>query len=88
MNVSSHIEEVMKRLFDAAKPHFAAWVWLHNVDCHWVKPMSKIQQTWPEAVPLYYASVSGFRGLVEHLIAARAVHCTVSRVRPYTLTVM
>jgi ankyrin repeat protein len=69
-NVSSHIEEVMERLFDGAKPHFAAWVWLHDVDHHWTKPMSKIHPTRPEAVPLYYASLSGFRGLVEHLIAA------------------
>jgi hypothetical protein len=62
-DVSSHIEEVMERLFDGAKPHFAAWVWLHDVDRHWTKPMSKIRPTRPEAVPLYYASLSGFRGL-------------------------
>ena len=69
-NVSSHIEEVMERLFDPAKPHFAAWVWLHDVDHHWIKPMSKIHPTRPEAMPLYYATLSGFRGLVEHLIVA------------------
>ena len=69
-NVSSHIEEVMERLFDPAKPHFAAWVWLHDIDHHWIEPMSKIHPTRPEAVPLYYASLCGFRGLVEHLIAS------------------
>jgi ankyrin repeat protein len=68
--VSLHIEEVMERLFDAAKPHFAAWVWLYDVDRHWIKPMSSTHPTRPEAVPLYYATLSGFRGLVEHLIAA------------------
>ena len=71
-NVSSHIEEVMERLFDPAKPHFAAWVWLHDIDRHWIKPMSKIHPTRPEAVPLYYAALCGFRGLVEHLIAAHS----------------
>jgi hypothetical protein len=30
-NVSLHIQEAMERLFDAAKPHFAAWVWLHDI---------------------------------------------------------
>ena len=31
-NVSSHIEKVMEHLFDPAKPHFAAWTWLHDID--------------------------------------------------------
>ena len=69
-NVSSHIQEIMKGLFDGAKPHFAAWVWLHDVDRDWAKPISKLHPTRPEAVPLYYAALCGFRALVEHLIAA------------------
>jgi ankyrin repeat protein len=59
----------MERLFDAAKPHFASWVWLHDIDRHWIEPMSTIHPTQPEAVPLYYAALTGFHGLVEHLIA-------------------
>ena len=31
-DVSSHIQEVLERLFDPAKPHFAAWVWLYDID--------------------------------------------------------
>src|ERR1700679_2501990 len=31
-NVSLHIEEVMKCLYDPTKPHFAAWVWLWDID--------------------------------------------------------
>jgi hypothetical protein len=31
-NVSLHIKEIMKRLFDPAKPHFGAWVWLYDID--------------------------------------------------------
>jgi hypothetical protein len=34
-NVCSHIQEVMELLFDPAKPHFAAWVWLYDVDQYW-----------------------------------------------------
>ncbi|KAN0105623.1 Ankyrin repeat-containing domain protein [Russula decolorans] len=69
---SSHIQEAMERLFDPTKPHFAAWVWLHDIDRHWLEPMSKIHPTQPEAMPLYYASLCGFRGLVEHLITAHS----------------
>src|SRR6266436_106676 len=69
-DVSSHIQEVMKRLFDLAKPYFAAWVWLYDIDRHWTEPMSTIHPMRPEAVPLYYASLCGFRGLVEHLATA------------------
>ena len=39
-NVSSHIQEVMERLFDPAKSHFAAWVWLYDIDRYWIDPMS------------------------------------------------
>ena len=59
----------MKRLFDPAKPHFAAWVWLYDIDRYWAEPMSTVHPTQPEAVPLYYASLCGFVGLTEHLIA-------------------
>ena len=69
-NVSSHIQEDMEALFDPAKPHFAAWVWLHDVDRDWMKPMSMTHPMRPEAMPLYYAALCGFRGLAEHLIAA------------------
>jgi hypothetical protein len=71
-NVSSHIEEVMKRLFDPAKPHFAAWIWLYDIDRYWTERMPTLHPTLPEAVPLYYASLCGFVGLAEHLIAAHS----------------
>ena len=67
-NASVHLQEVMERLFDAAKPHFSAWVWLYDIDRYWTEPMSDVHPTRPEAVPLYYASLCGFHGLVEHLI--------------------
>src|SRR6202789_2620780 len=31
-NVSSHIKDGMDRLFDAAQPHFATWLWVYNED--------------------------------------------------------
>src|SRR6266481_5298078 len=71
-NVSSQVEDVMERLFDSAKPHFAAWIWLYDIDRYWMDPMSKIRPTQPEAVPLYYASLCGFRGLVERLLVSHS----------------
>ena len=69
-DVSLDVQEAMERLFDPAKPHFAAWLLLYDIDRHWIQPMSSIHPTQPEPVPLHYASLCGFRGLVEHLIAS------------------
>ena len=70
-DVSSDISDGIDRLFDRNKPHFAAWVWLCNIDdkyggydLHTVHPEQ------PEAVPLYYAALCGFHGLVERLLTA------------------
>jgi hypothetical protein len=58
-NVSSHIIDGMKFLFDPDKPHFAAWLWARS--------MSTAFPEKPDAVPLYYAALFGFRDLAEHL---------------------
>ena len=71
-NVSAQVQDVMECLFDLAKLHFAAWVWLYNIDKHWMEPMSKKHPTQPEAMPLYYASLCGFGSLVAHLIVTRS----------------
>jgi hypothetical protein len=44
-DVSSDIEEVMKHLFDPAKSHFVAWVWLRDIDRDWIEPMATIHPT-------------------------------------------
>ena len=71
-NVSSQIQEVMERLFNPAMPHFAAWIWLHDIDHHRMPSMLTTHPTQPEAMPLYYASLCGLVGLTEHLIAAHS----------------
>jgi len=71
-DVASHIQKAMVDLFNPASPHFVAWVWLHDIDHYWVEPMSTIHPTQPGAVPVYYASLCGFRGLVEHLISSHS----------------
>ena len=47
----------MGRLFDPGQPHFAAWVWLYDIDRYWTVRMPTMHPTQPKAGPLYYASV-------------------------------
>ena len=65
---SSPVQELMKRLFDPAMPHFAAWDWFYDIDNGRKQPMSETHPTRPKAVPLYYASLCGFHDLVKHLL--------------------
>jgi hypothetical protein len=66
--VSSSIEDLMKRLFDPDKPYFATWVWLYDVDRPWEGHMATARPMKPKASPLYYASLCGFRNLVNTLL--------------------
>jgi len=66
-NVSAFIKGEMECLFDPDKPHFAAWLWIYNEDQG--GSMSTMSPEKPEAVPLYYAALFGFRDLTAHLLA-------------------
>ena len=72
-NVSSGIKDGMKCLFDADKPHFAAWLWIYD-EGHW-RGFTMCPEK-PEEVPLYHAAKLGFRDLAEHLIAEHPQHVT------------
>ena len=64
--VSSRVRDGMDDLFDISKPHFAAWLQVHDIDEDWPSfaPGSR------EGVgsPLYYAAFCGFYDLAERLI--------------------
>lgn len=70
--VSLRIEDGMRRLFDSAKPYFAAWLQLHDIDDGW----SWFRFYDPEyrASPLYYASLCGFRDLTAHIVVEHPDH--------------
>jgi len=70
---SPQVQEVMGRLFDPTRSHFVAWVWLYDIACHWVEPMSTMHPTGSSAGSLYYASYCGFRELVNHLIIVHSL---------------
>ncbi len=71
-NVSSRIRESMEFFFNADKPHWAAWIWVHNIDSHWFwySPDDGVN----DAFPLYYAALCGFYDLVENLIGKYPEH--------------
>ena len=72
-DASSHIKDGMECLFDGEKSHFATWLWIYNEDQDG-RSMSTMCPKKPEAVPLYYASMLGFRDLAEHLISEHPEH--------------
>jgi ankyrin repeat protein len=63
---SSFIRDGLDRLFDKGKPHFAAWIWVYDIDRPW-KRMSSTRPKKSNALPLYYGALCGFRDIVEHL---------------------
>ena len=72
-NVASRIEDGMDCLFDADKPYFAIWLWIYNKD----RPSRSLPSTRPskpQAVPLYYAALHGFRDLAKRLLAKHPEH--------------
>ena len=69
-DVSSYIQDGMDLLFDKDKPHFAIWVWVYNMDECCSEFFYTTLPEQPDAVPLYYAALCGFRGLVERLLIA------------------
>ena len=68
-NVSSAIQVAMEHLFNPDKPHFSAWVWIYDIDNPWKGSLHTPRPKRCRTVPLYYAILCGFRGLIEHLIA-------------------
>ena len=64
--VSSRLREGMDDLFDSSKPHFSAWLKIHDTDKRWLyfSPGTRDRV----GSPLYYASLYGFYDLAERLI--------------------
>jgi ankyrin repeat protein len=71
-NVTTHIQVAMECLFDADKPHHAAWLRVHDIDeeWFWFTPDCII----PCGEPLYYAALCGFYDLVKHLSVKHLGH--------------
>ena len=74
--VSTHIEDVLRRLFDPAQPYFDAWHSLYDVDRGWDTFAG--YRAKPRGSPLYYASLCGLRNLAAHLIDKHPTHMNVT----------
>jgi hypothetical protein len=61
----------MERLFDAENPSFSTWTWIFDIDYPLKEHMFTSHPTRPEALPLYYATLCGFRDIVEWLLVTR-----------------
>ncbi|KAH9178045.1 hypothetical protein EDB89DRAFT_2064425 [Lactarius sanguifluus] len=67
-NVLSHVKGGIDELFDTDKPHFAAWLRLHDVDpsfTHGINPERL------EASPLYCVVRIGYCALVDYVLSKR-----------------
>jgi ankyrin repeat protein len=76
-NVTFRVEDGMRRLFDPGKPYFTAWLQLHDIDEGWNLFGDNSTQEL-DGTPLYYASLCGFRDLVDHLIDKHP-QCVITR---------
>jgi len=65
--VSSRVRDGMDDLFDTSKPHFAAWLQVHDIDEEWLN-FSSEGAPGDLGSPLYYAAFCGFYDLTERLI--------------------
>ena len=64
--VSSRVQRGMDDLFDISKPHFAAWLQVHDSDQDW--RAFSFHSRDGVGSPLYYAAFFGFYDLAERLI--------------------
>ena len=64
--VSSRVRDGVDDLFDTTKPHFAAWLQVHDMDESW--SFFHRQESRGVGSPLYYAALCGFYDLSERLI--------------------
>ena len=64
--VSSRVCDGIDDLFDSSKPHFAAWLQVHDIDECWRS--FSLDSRDGVGSPLYYAALCGFYDLAERLI--------------------
>jgi hypothetical protein len=66
-DVASQIPAVLEHFFDAEKPHWTAWLDVHDMDKSWLF-FTNPNELIPGASPLYYAALCGFHDVTRYLI--------------------
>jgi ankyrin repeat protein len=69
-DVSSDIRDEMDHLFDKNKPYLATWIWLYDIENSRKRGQISPPLAQPDATPLYYAALCGFRDVTEGLLNA------------------
>ena len=71
-DVQLSIQDGIGKLINPDKPHFSAWIWIHDVYGDWRKRSLKGltgHPSQPKGTPLYYSAACGLRSLTEQLIS-------------------
>ena len=64
--VSLHVRDGMEDLFDSSKPHFTAWLLVHEIDKRWFTFSDRSRDS--VGSPLYHAAFCGLYDVAERLI--------------------
>jgi ankyrin repeat protein len=75
-NVSSHAEDMIKRVFKPENHHFTNWVWIYDTISH--RSLDSEGPSHPKWAPLHYAAQHGFLRVIEWLITTRSQDVDVS----------
>ena len=67
-DVSSKVQDGMKRLFDPNKSHLSVWVWICDPEHRWRRSERAEFPLKARATPLHYAALCGIHDVVEFLI--------------------
>ena len=67
-NVSSNVEDGMRRLFDPSRSHVSVWTWIYDPESPWRRDNRSERPEKARASPLHYAASCGMRDLAEFLI--------------------
>ena len=73
-NVSQKLEDGMKQLFDASKPHFVIWVWLHDSHDSSTRQTRRARRPLqPKGTSLHYAALCNLHAIARFLVAEHSV---------------
>jgi hypothetical protein len=71
-NVSQHVQDGMKRLFDPKKHHFSVWVWIGDPYVRSYGRSSFVAPKTARSTPLHYAAFIGLHDVAAFLIDERS----------------
>jgi len=73
-NASLRLNGGIDDLFDVDKPHLLRWIRIHDIGMEWYWTKDETYLVCREAVPVYYAALCGFCGVVGNLISKHSEH--------------